>query len=113
MSTVINSAGPPNDPRIGPDQTSSHSPRRPPESDRTGRDTDAAKVAVSHHASAVSEKLRLAHSENVAAAAGSVEDINRASALVKTLAKQISDQPAAALSAQAGINAKSALNLLS
>lgn len=78
-----------------------------------GAPKNAAKSTTSHELAGVSETLQLAHSENVAAAAGSVLDIHRASQLVKALAHQISDQPAAAKSAQAHVDPKSALSLLS
>jgi hypothetical protein len=113
MSTVINPTGTPNDPRIGGEQTHSQGSRRRSDSDPAKQSTDAAKVTISHQAEAVSEKLRLVQSENVASAASSVADISRASELVKEVAQQISAQPAAALSAQARIDPKSALNLLS
>lgn len=111
--TLINPAGSPNDPRIGSERTPSQGTHRRPDSAPAKLGTDAAKVTISHQAAAVSETLRLAHSENVAAAGGSLQDIDQASVLVKRLAKQISEQPAAAHSAQARINPKSALNLLS
>ena len=110
---MINPAGSPNDPRIGPEQTPSQGTHRRPHSDPAKQGTDAATVTISDQAAAVSETLRLAHSENVAATGGSVEDIDQATNLVKALAKQISEQPGAAQNAQARINPKSALNLLS
>jgi hypothetical protein len=113
MSTLINPTGGPNDPRIGAEQTSSQGTRRRPDSDPAKHGSDAAKVTISNQAAAVSQTLRLAHSENAAAARGSVADISRASELVKALAKQIAEQPAAAHAAQARISPKSALNLLS
>jgi len=109
---VINAIGGPNDPRIGDEQTPSQGTRLRADSEPPKHDSDAAKVTISHQAAAVSQTPQLAHSENVAAADGSVADISRASELVKALAEQISEQPAAALSAQARINPKSALNLL-
>ena len=112
MSPLINPTGAPSDPRIGAEQTASQDARRRSDSDRIAHDTDAAKVTISDQAADVSQTLRLAQSENVAAAAGSVADISRASDLVKALAKQISEQPAAANAAQSRVHPKSALSLL-
>jgi len=113
MSTLIDPTGAPNDPRIGTEQTPSQGTRRRPDSGRATPGTDAAKVTISPQAAAVSQTLPLANSEDVAAASSSVTDVSRASELVKAVAKQISDQPAAAHLSQARINPKSALNLLS
>jgi hypothetical protein len=111
MSTAINPTGTPNDPRIGVDQTPSKGTRHRSDSETANQDADAAKVTISDQAAAVSESLRLAQSENLAAASGSVADISRASEMVKGLAGQISAQPGA-LGTAHRISPRSALNLL-
>lgn len=112
MSTAINPAGAPDNPRIGAEPTPTKGARRQPDADQATNGTDSTTVTISDQAATVSETVRLTQSENLAAARGSVTDISRASDLVKALAGQISEKPALAHGVHR-ISPKSALSLLS
>src|SRR5690242_17633047 len=107
----INPAGTSTDPRIGAEQTPSGT-RRQSAADDAGRGNDATSVTLSDQATVLSETVQLATAENAAASQVSFEDITRASAFVKQLAAQITDQPAQAKAAQAHVHPRAALNLL-
>lgn len=106
MSTPINPAGASNDPRLGTEQAASKGARRHAEEEPATRGSDAAEVTISRQAANAGEQTERVDS------VGSIEDIDSASALAKTLAAQIKEQPAAARDAQAHSDPKAALNLL-
>jgi hypothetical protein len=110
--SIVNPAGGPNDPRIGPGQAQTDSTGRRREGRTVEHGTEAARVSLSDHA-AISQTRALAQAENLAAAEGSVDDIDRASELVKQLSAQISQQRPQGFAAQGNINPRAALNLLS
>jgi hypothetical protein len=115
MPNAINPTGGPNDVLVHPEQTPSRGARHLQDADdnAAAQSTDAAKVTISHQAAFVSDTMRVVNAENVASARSSVSDIGRASELVKTLASQISEQPAVAIGAHALIDPRVALKLLS
>ena len=115
MSNAINPTGGPNDALVHPEQTPARAARQTQDADHhaAAQSTDAAKVTISHQAAFVSDTMRVVNAENVASARSSVSDIGRASELVKTLASQISEEPTVAIGAQALIDPRVALNLLS
>ena len=109
---TIDPTGSPIDPRIGTGQLPADGTQRRREGETGTRGTEAARVNLSDHAS-LSRLQALAHAENVAAAEGSVGDIDRATEAVKQLTAQISQQGRGAFAAQANVNPRAALNLLS
>jgi hypothetical protein len=108
MSTPINPAGASQDPLLGTDKTSSRGARRRHDAGPGDQNTDAAEVTISRQAATASEPPRVGETETV----GEIENADQASQLVKALAQQITEQPAAARDAQAHGDAKAALNLL-
>jgi hypothetical protein len=110
--SIINPTGAPTDPQIGTEQAPADGARRRRGGHAVEQGNEAARVSLSDHA-AISQTRQLAQAENLAAAQGTVGDIDRASELVKQLAAQISEQGSQASAAQARINPRAALNLIS
>jgi hypothetical protein len=111
--SIINPAGTPSDPRIGPDQTSSPGARRQSRDQDAASGNDAANVTLSNQAAVLTQTHQLAGAENEAAALGAPEDVDRAAQLVKQLAAQIAKDPTQAKSAQARLHPRAVLNLIS
>jgi hypothetical protein len=109
---TIDPTGSPTDPRIGTGQVPADGTHRRREGETVRHGTEAARVNLSDHAS-LSQLQSLAHAENLAAAEGSVGDIDRATEMVKQLTAQISQQGREAFPAQANVSPRAALNLLS
>jgi hypothetical protein len=109
--SIINPAGGPTDPKIGTEQAPTDGAQRRRHRGLAEHGNEAARVSLSDQA-ALSQARKLTQAENVAAAEGSVEDIDRASDLVKQLTAQISQQGSEAFAAQARVSPRAALNLL-
>jgi hypothetical protein len=110
MSMISPTAGS-NDPRIAPDRDLA--PGGAGRDRVTTRTTAGDTATISRQAAALSDITRSVGEENAAAAAGSVRDVDDAAQLVKQLTAQLASSGYNAVSAQANIDPRAALNLLS
>ena len=110
MSMISPAAGS-NDPRITNDRDLA--PGGTGRNRVTLRTTDGDTATISQQAAALSDITQSIGEENAAAAAGSVKDFDDAAKFVKELTAQIAAGGPAAAAAQANINPRVALSLLS